>query len=135
MKNYGKELILDLHDCNPKKFNRIDIEKYFKVLCDDKIDMKRCDLHWWDFYGHKKYYDAAPPHLKGTSAVQFIETSDIIIHTLDDLKTFYINIFSCKDFDSEIARKFTEEAFEGKTVNGEKTLDGKGKKGITICRM
>ena len=38
MKNYGKELILDLHDCNSDKFNRTDLEDFFIELC-DLIDM------------------------------------------------------------------------------------------------
>ncbi len=129
MNSYGKELILDLHNCNPEKFNRKDIEQYFKILCDEKIDMVRCDLHWWDYEDEEQeVYDNAPVHLKGTSAVQFIQTSDIVIHTLDDLKRVYMNIFSCKDFDSDVAREFTEETFEGKTVNN----DGKG---FTIERI
>ena len=129
MNSYGKELILDLHNCNSEKFNRKDIAQYFKVLCDEKINMERCDLHWWDYEDEEQeVYDNAPAHLKGTSAVQFIQTSDIVIHTLDDLKRVYVNIFSCKDFDSDIAREFTEETFEGKTVNN----DGKG---FTIERI
>jgi len=129
MNSYGKELILDLHNCNSEKFNRKDIAQYFKILCDEKINMERCDLHWWDYEDEEQeVYDNAPAHLKGTSAVQFIQTSDIVIHTLDDLKHVYVNIFSCKDFDSDIAREFTEETFEGKTVNN----DGKG---FTIERI
>lgn len=128
MNTYGKELILDVYDCNSAKFNRKDIEQYFKTLCDDKIDMIRCDLHWWDFEGEQELYDAAPPHLKGTSAVQFIQTSNIVIHTLDDLGRVYINIFSCKDFDETVAREFTEKTFEGHTINNEG-------KGLTIWRI
>ena len=129
MNSYGKELILDLHNCNSEKFNRKDIAQYFKILCDEKINMERCDLHWWDYEDEEQeVYDNAPAHLKGTSAVQFIQTSDIVIHTLDDLKRVYVNIFSCKDFDSVVAREFTEETFEGKTVNN----DGKG---FTIERI
>ena len=56
-------------------------------------------------------------HLKGTSAVQFILTSNIIIHTLDLLGNVYINIFSCKDFDPENAIKFSKNWFRGEIVN------------------
>ncbi len=57
------------------------------------------------------------PHLKGITAIQFIKTSNITIHTLDLLKSVYLNIFSCKDFDPEIVKQFTEEWFKGKIVN------------------
>ena len=45
--NYGKELILDLHDCDPTTFNRISLDMFFECLC-DAIDMKMCDRHFWD---------------------------------------------------------------------------------------
>lgn len=44
-KNYGSELILDLHRCNPCKFTRNSIKEYFIQLC-ERIDMQREDLHY-----------------------------------------------------------------------------------------
>lgn len=117
MKNFGKELVLDLHDCNLKTFTRKSIEKFFKVLCDEKIDMERETLYWWDYEGEPEEYAKAPPHLKGISAIQFIKTSNITIHTLDDPRRIYLNIFSCKDFDADIVQEFTENWFEGKIVS------------------
>lgn len=114
-KNYGKELILDLHNCNAKKFKRITIRKFFQGLC-SLIDMKRCELFWWDDYGLPPNERQTEPHLKGTSAVQFIMTSNITIHTLDLLGNVYLNIFSCKDFDVKQAAKFSRKFFEGKVV-------------------
>ena len=99
MKNYGKELILDLHECNPEKFTRYHIRRFFMELCSE-IDMEACKISWWDYKNYPEEYAKAPPHLKGTSAVQFISTSNITIHVLDDMKCVYLNIFSCKDFDS-----------------------------------
>lgn len=128
MNTYGKELILDVYYCNPKKFTRKAITKYLKILCDKKLLMVREDLHWWDYENDPEEYLIAPAHLKGTSAVQFIRTSNITIHTLDDLKRIYINIFSCKDFSSAVARKFTEEYFGGKTINNNGI-------GVSICRV
>lgn len=115
-KSYGKELILDLHNCDPKKFNRRIIKKFFKDLC-ELIDMQRCDLHWWDDVGVPKEKRDTLPHLKGTSAIQFIVTSNITIHTLDILKNVYLNIFSCKDFDSKKAAEFSRKFFKGKIVS------------------
>ena len=115
-KNYGKELILDLHDCDPKIFNRKMIGKYFREIC-NLIKMKRCELFWWDDYGLPKKERQTEPHLKGTTAIQFIITSNITIHTLDILKNVYLNIFSCKDFDTKIAAQFSEKFFKGNIVN------------------
>ena len=115
-KNYGKELILDLHYCDAKKFNRKELTKFFKQLC-KLIDMQRSALFWWDDYGLPPEKHQTEPHLKGTSAVQFIMTSNITIHTLDLLSRVYLNIFSCKDFESKKAAEFSRRFFKGKIVN------------------
>jgi S-adenosylmethionine/arginine decarboxylase-like enzyme len=109
-KPYGYELILDLHGCDVSKFNRTSLDQYFEKLC-KAIDMKRCDLHFWDDEGLPPERMQTQPHTKGTSAVQFIITSTIVVHTLDLLKAAYINIFSCKGFDEKIAEKVTREWF------------------------
>lgn len=118
---YGKELLLDLHNCDPSTFTRESIEKYFIELC-DLIDMERCELFWWDDHGVSEDEKQTEPHLKGTSAVQFIMTSNITIHTLDLLKNVYLNIFSCKDFDPEVVMTFSEGWFKGKVIN-QHTID------------
>jgi S-adenosylmethionine/arginine decarboxylase-like enzyme len=51
------------------------------------------------------------PHTKGTSAVQFILTSTIVVHTLEILEAAYVNIFSCKEFDEKKAEEITKEWF------------------------
>lgn len=112
---YGKELIIDLHDCNVERFNRNDIEEYFIELC-KLIDMKRCELHFWDDLDVPDNEKQTSPHTTGTSAIQFILTSNITIHTLDILKSVYINIFSCKDFDEKHAERLTRSWFEGRVV-------------------
>lgn len=110
MKPYGKELILDLHECDVKLFTKEFIGKYFKEVC-SLIDMERCELVWWEDK------EATEPHLRGTSAVQFIKTSNITIHALDLMGNIYINIFSCKDFDDEVAKTFSKNWFEGRVAN------------------
>lgn len=113
---YGKELILDLHECDPETFTRDSIENYFIALC-EQIDMERCELFWWDDEGVPEEERQTEPHLKGTSAVQFIMTSNITIHTLDLLGKVYLNIFSCKDFNDEVAKSVSKVWFKGRIVN------------------
>jgi S-adenosylmethionine/arginine decarboxylase-like enzyme len=115
-KDYGKELILDLHNCNSEKFTRKMIKEYFIEMC-DLIDMQRCKLCWWDDFGLPENKKQTEPHLKGTSAVQFIMTSNITIHTLDIMERVYLNIFSCKDFDAKVVKAFTQKWFGGRVVN------------------
>ena len=110
---YGKELILDLHECNVSLFNRAAIERYMVEIC-VIIDMERCELHIWDDEGLPKEERQTSPQTKGTSAVQFILTSNITIHTLDLLGKVFVNIFSCKEFDAKRAMQFTSEYFGGR---------------------
>lgn len=116
MNTYGIELIIDMHNCDSSTFTRKSIKKYFNLLC-EKIDMKPEKLCWWDDHGLEPELQQTEPHTKGTTAVQFILTSNITIHTLDVLKNVYINVFSCKEFDTDLAMKFSEEWFKGKVVN------------------
>ena len=107
---YGQELLLDLHDCDARRFTRAAIEQFLEELC-ELIDMERCDLHFWDDVSVPEDERQTHPKTKGTSAVQFILTSTIVIHTLDMMKAAYVNIFSCKDFDTDEAAKFTAKWF------------------------
>ncbi len=120
--NYGKELILDMHDCNTAKFNRKDIKEFFKKLCKE-IDMVPEDLFFWDYEGDEKGNEEAPEHLAGTSAVQFIRTSNITIHTLDKLERVYLNIFSCKDFNTLAATNYAGNYFGSKNIVRSFTID------------
>ena len=113
---YGKEVIIDLGDCNVKKFKRSSLRKYFKKLC-KLIDMVRDELYFWDDKDVPKKYRQTEAHTKGISAVQFILTSTIVIHTLELREDAYVNIFSCKAFDREIAETITVEWFGAKQIN------------------
>jgi len=110
---YGFELILDLHGCDVAKFNRTSLDNYFEKLC-KAIGMVKCERYFWDDVGVSPEERQTSPHTKGTSAVQFILTSTIVVHTLDLLEAVYINIFSCKPFDRKVAEQVTREWFAAK---------------------
>lgn len=112
-KSYGYELIIDLHHCDISTFNRDSLRRFFKKLCAE-IKMTRCKLCFWDDVGVPPEEQQASPYTKGTSAVQFILTSTIVVHTLDLLEAVYINIFSCKEFDKDKAEQLTREWFKAK---------------------
>ena len=112
-KPYGFELIIDLHGCDVSTFNRESLAAYFEKIC-EAIDMKREDLHFWDYEGLPEDEQTTEAHLSGTSAVQFLSTSNIVIHTLDLVGAVYMNIFSCKKYDKGVAEKITREWFGAK---------------------
>ena len=115
MNDYGKELILDIWDADPRRFTRPEIKRFMATLC-DKIQMERAELHFWDYQGAPEAYRKAPEHLQGTSAVQFITTSTIVIHALDTLRRVYLNVFSCKDFVAADVTKVALRHFGGHVV-------------------
>ena len=116
MNRYGVELILDMHGCSVETFTRSSIQMFFEELC-DLIDMKREDLHFWDDIDVPDEEKQTSPHTQGTSAVQFILTSSIVIHALDQLEAVYINIFSCKEFDPVLTKEFAKKWFDASDCN------------------
>ena len=110
---YGQELILDLKSCDVSTFTRDSIEQYFVELC-ELIDMERCEMHFWDDEGVPEAEWQTDPKTKGISAIQFILTSSIVIHTLELREEAFVNIFSCKEFDSSPAHYFTVRWFRAR---------------------
>lgn len=112
---FGKELILDLHHCDSETFSKTSIANWFRAIC-EATKMKAVRQEWWEEYGNEE------PHLNGVTGVQFISTSSIVVHACPDLNEIHINIFTCKDFDAEVAKKLTVEWFKGE-VAAEYLLD------------
>ena len=119
MKSYGKELILDLYNCDVDQNSAEKLELYVIGLCDIASMVRARDPYtgapmFWTWDEHRP---GKADHLVGVSAVQSIETSNIVIHTLDKLKTVYINFFSCKDFNAVHAISYSQAFFDGQIRN------------------
>jgi S-adenosylmethionine/arginine decarboxylase-like enzyme len=99
-KPYGLELLLDLKGVDLSDLSRERLTDYFVRLC-DLIQMTRHGepVFWEDHSGL--------PHLQGISALQFIETSNVVCHALPLLQAVYLNIFSCREFDTQAAKEFS----------------------------
>lgn len=121
---YGKELIIDLYGCSIEKFNRQGLTQYFEELC-DLIKMEREKLEFWDYEDCPEEKLLAPIHLDGTTAVQFISTSNITIHTLDKINEILINVFSCKKFNCQDVLNFTIKFFEAKESDSQVIVRGR----------
>lgn len=107
---YGKELILDLHYCNVHTMTRTSIARYFAHVV-ESIDMEACDCHFWDDEDTPPEEQQTDPKTIGVSAIQFIITSSIVVHSLTELATVFVNIFSCKPFDADLAARLTVQWF------------------------
>ena len=108
---FGWELIMDLYECNRDTIsNEKEIRRFARELC-DIIDMKP--------YGdpHTPYFGEKHEDTKGYSLLQFIETSSIVGHFSESTGAAYINIFSCREYDVELAEKFTNEFFGAERIH------------------
>ena len=111
-----------MHGCDVAMFTRRGIKRFCRELC-QLIDMERCDLHFWDDVGLPPEECQTEPHAKGTSAVQFILTSSVVIHTLDLTGKVFINVFSCKRFDAAKTEAFCVEFFRADSVGTRLVLE------------
>ncbi len=109
-KVFGYELVLDLQECDINVMSSAKkLQEYVDTLC-KLIKMKKYGKCLLPYFGEKKAFT------KGYSLVQLIETSSITGHFSEYWRTSYINIFSCKEYDHNLAKKFTKEFFGAKKV-------------------
>ena len=110
LKIYGKELILDLYDCDPKI-----IRSKKKIL---EYSNKLCNLLKVKKYGKPicERFALQNPVATGYSLVQLIESSSITGHFSELWNRVFINIFSCKLFDDKIATDFTKKFLKAKKI-------------------
>jgi S-adenosylmethionine decarboxylase len=108
--NFGVELILNLSNCDIDIITSAEkLTEYAQQLC-KVIDM----IPYGDPFVER--FGLNHPKTAGYTLVQLIETSSIVGHFSEEWKTAYLNIFSCKDFDVNIARDFTTEFFKAKVT-------------------
>jgi S-adenosylmethionine/arginine decarboxylase-like enzyme len=86
------------------------IRDYVIELC-DRIKMRRFGEPMIVNFGED-------PKVSGYSLVQLIETSSVCGHFANQSCSAYIDIFSCKYFDPELAAQFTIETFKAQKAPG-----------------
>jgi S-adenosylmethionine/arginine decarboxylase-like enzyme len=114
MKNkegFGLEVILDLYGCDPEVIRSRKALSDFVIKMCKLLDMKRFGKTLMPHFGHNN------PVTSGFSLLQFIETSSITGHFSELWSSAYINIFSCRMFDTKKAVDFTKKYFKAKRVN------------------
>jgi S-adenosylmethionine/arginine decarboxylase-like enzyme len=100
---FGWHLILDCANGDIDKTKDIEhITKWIKQLVID-IDMVP--------YGEPQVFHFGDGNLAGVTALQFITTSNILVHFMDDTGNFYLDCFSCKRFDEQIVIKSIQDNF------------------------
>lgn len=108
--NYGLELIADMRGCDFSNLTQETLGEFLIKLVEHVKMVRHGEpLMWEDHSGI--------PHLDGISAIQFIETSNVVCHALQLPKTMYLNLFSCREFDPEDALRFSMEYWKATDEN------------------
>ncbi len=104
---WGIASAIDIYNCDPGKIRNADEIRRFVVELCDMIEMKRFGETQVVHFGEEE-------RVAGYSMVQLIETSLISAHFANQTNTTYLDVFSCKPYDPEKVRAFSQDFFGGK---------------------
>ena len=105
-KVWGIASAIDIYDCDPEKIRCAETIRRFVVELCELIEMKRFGETQVVHFGEDE-------RVAGYSMVQLIETSLISAHFANQTNTVYLDVFSCKPYDPEIVRSFSQLFFGG----------------------
>ncbi|MFC1570778.1 adenosylmethionine decarboxylase [Candidatus Omnitrophota bacterium] len=106
--SFGPHLMLDLRQCNEEKLK--DYKLVFDVLNDlpERIGMTKITQPYVFPYA------GLVPEDKGITGTVIIAESHVSIHTFQEKDYCFVDVFSCKNFDVDLAADFLVNAFESK---------------------
>ncbi len=113
VESWGYHLILDCKACDiPTISSEAALANFAKVMV-DAIDMKAYgEPLLVNFAGHN-------PEAAGYSLLQFIETSAITGHFVEKNGDCYLDIFSCKTFDPEVAMQVVNDLLKPQNIKSQ----------------
>lgn len=109
-KFWGYHLILDVHGCDPEKSQD---QEYLTAWVKDLV--KTIEMIP---YGEPQvlHFGKDDPKLAGWTALQLIETSNIVAHFCDDTGDLYLDVFSCKWYDKQDVVNHVKQWFAPKCI-------------------
>ena len=112
---WGIASAIDIYGCNPKLIRDADqIRNFVAELC-EIIEMKRFGETQVVHFGEDE-------RVAGYSMVQLIETSLISAHFANQTNTVYLDVFSCKPYNPQVVREFSQAFFQGSRSSFQVTL-------------
>jgi S-adenosylmethionine/arginine decarboxylase-like enzyme len=104
----GQLTIINLSECDKELVrNKRKLKEFALKLC-DKIDMNP--------YGRPIIKRFGKGNLRGYTLVQLIETSSLVVHLDEFENKAFIDVFSCKNFDSVKTKEFAKNYFKARNV-------------------
>ena len=105
---YGKHLILTAKNCSDALLSLENMTQFLQEMV-PAIDMVA--------YGEPIIARFGEGIEVGISAVQLIETSAITVHTNDQARELYLDVFSCKGFNESIVINEIQKRFAPDKIN------------------
>jgi S-adenosylmethionine/arginine decarboxylase-like enzyme len=102
---WGMLAAIDLHGCDRSRLEDADTLRRFVPSLIDAIGMRAHGPLALDRFGGGE--------LEGWSAMQFIETSSVTVHTDEVFARCFVDVFSCRPFDAEVAAAIAVAYFGG----------------------
>ena len=106
MSHFGPHLIIDLKECNSEKLSNVELVHDVLLNLPEKIGMTRISEP--DVF----YYNGKVPEDHGVTGVVVLAESHCSIHTFPEKGYCFMDIFSCKEFDTDTALNEMIELFE-----------------------
>ena len=103
---WGITSSVDIYNCEPQKIRSAEVIRCFVTELCELIEMKRFGETQVVHFGEDE-------RVAGYSMVQLIETSLISAHFANQTNTTYPDVFSCKPYDSEAVKEFSQTYFGG----------------------
>lgn len=105
---WGYHLMLDCYDADKELMkNKQNVETFARVLV-SRIDMKA--------YGDPQVIHFGEGDKEGFTLVQLIETSNICAHFANETGNFYLDVFSCKEYDPNVVLEVVNQFFSPKKI-------------------
>jgi len=109
MSEFGLHVTIDGSGCNKRKLASVTLVYDILNKLPDRIGMTKMTLPYV-----VKWLDKFAQGTEGISGFVMIAESHISIHTFPDQDYVFMDIFSCREFDAEMAVEYLTEAFESK---------------------
>jgi S-adenosylmethionine/arginine decarboxylase-like enzyme len=103
---WGMLAAIDLHGCDRSRLEDPDTLRRFVPSLIDAIGMRAHGPLALDRFGDDQ--------LEGWSAMQFIETSSITVHADEIHARCFVDVFSCRPFDADVAAAIAVACFGGR---------------------
>lgn len=117
---FGMHLMLDMYDCAPLTLN--DTKLVYTLLDElpEKIGMRKLIKPYVVFSEGNDKRDPG-----GWSGFVIIQESHIALHTFIKRRFVTIDVYSCKEFNTETATEYFKKAFKTKNVEAITEIRGK----------